>query len=258
MNEVLLHVYFSLLQFLRNPVAAFFSIVFPLGFYVLVGSLFKEAISAFTPNIIVFTAVFGSYSGLAIGTVQDREEGVLKRLRGTPLRPWRYLLAKAAATVVVIFVIALLLLVTGLLAFGLQLPRLLPLAAVTLLVGLVTLSLLALATTVVIPNVEATAGVTNAVAVPLLFASGTFLPIEMLPGWVVRVAAIFPVPPLGRALRATFDPGTLGLDLVWRELAVVAIWGIGELVLAARYFRWQPWPPKLNPAKSSGDEVPAR
>jgi ABC-2 type transport system permease protein len=245
MSEILLHTRYALLQYLRNPTALFFSVAFPLGFYLLFGSLFAAeggAIQGLTPNVVLFAAVSGSYVGLAIGTVEDRQEGVLKRLRGTPLQPWRYLVALALSAVLVALVVALLTVGLGMAVFDLQvIPRLLPAAVLTLLVGLAVLSLLSLATTAIIPNVQAATGVTNAITFPLLFASGLFLPLEMMPGWLTRIASVFPLLPLGRAMRAAFDPATSGLGMAWGDLAFVAAWGLAGLVVAARFFRWQPW-----------------
>lgn len=181
-----------------------------------------------------------SRSRWASTSVEDRETGLLKRLRGTPLRPWRYLVAQALVSVVLAAVAAVLIVTLGLVAFGLELePRLLPAAAMVLLLGTATLCLLGLATTAIIPGVEAASGVTNAVVFPLLFASGIFIPLEQMPGWLTRVAAFFPLLPLGRALRATFDPAA-GQALALTDLGLVALWGLAGLALAARFFRWQP------------------
>lgn len=241
MRDIAVHVRYGLVRLWRSPVALFFTLAFPLGFYLLFASLLpSEAIQGLTANILLFSVVTGSYTALAINTVEDREEGVLKRLRGTPLRPWRYLVAQSLVSVVLAFVAALLIMAIGFVAFGLELePRLLPGAALILLLGTATLCLLGLATTVIIPGVEAASGVTNAVVFPLLFASGIFIPLEQMPGWLTRVAAFFPLLPLGRALRAMFDP-TNAAPLAWTDLGLVTLWGLGGLVLAARFFRWQP------------------
>lgn len=241
MRAIAVHTRYGLVRLVRSPVALFFTLAFPLGFYLLFASLLPdEAIQGLTANILLFSVVTGSYTALAINTVEDREDGVLKRLRGTPLAPWRYLVSQTLVSVVLAAVAAVMLVVLGIAAFGLELePRLLPAAALIVLLGTATLCLLGLATTVIIPGVEAASGVTNAVVFPLLFASGIFFPLEQMPGWLTRVAALFPLLPLGRALRATFDPGS-GEVVAWTDLGLVALWALAGLLLAARFFRWQP------------------
>jgi ABC-2 type transport system permease protein len=243
-SDILLHARYGALQFIRTPIALFFSLVFPVGLYLLFGTLFGQepyAIQALTANLLIFGNVAGSFTGLAISMVEQREEGMLKRLRGTPLRPWRYLVAQALVYVALACVIGVVIMVVGVLVFDLQVVwRLLPAALLVLVAGTLSLCLLGLAISAVTPTVEAATAVTNAVTFPLLFASGLFLPLEILPSWLARVASVFPLLPLGRAMRGTFDDAAAWPGFAWTDLAIVAAWGLAGLLLAARFFRWTP------------------
>ena len=84
--------------FRRNPMAASFTLAFPMIFLVLFGALFDEidvapgvwveAAQFYAPGLAVFAAVSATYSNIGISTAMTRDEGILKRTRGTPLPPW--------------------------------------------------------------------------------------------------------------------------------------------------------------------------
>ncbi len=89
-------------MFWRTPIGAVFTIAFPLMFLVLFNLLFDGTIDVtgrtpltvaqfYTPSLAVFAAASATYTNLAVGTAIARDDGILKRFRGTPLPPWSYL-----------------------------------------------------------------------------------------------------------------------------------------------------------------------
>jgi ABC-2 type transport system permease protein len=88
----------------------------------------------------------------------------------------------------------------------------------------------------------------NATMLPLLFLSGIFIPLgNDAPQWITTVSNVFPVKPFADAMRAAYLGNiTLGgtsiraIPFEWNDLVVVAIWGIAGLVLAAKFFSWEP------------------
>jgi ABC-2 type transport system permease protein len=87
----------------------------------------------------------------------------------------------------------------------------------------------------------------NAAILPLLFLSGIFIPLgDDAPDWMTTVADIFPVKPFADAMRAGFlgnlttPAGGRALSFDWVDVAIVAAWGLVGLVLAARFFSWEP------------------
>jgi ABC-2 type transport system permease protein len=106
-----------------------------------------------------------------------------------------------------------------------------------LLVGSAAFSALAFAITPAIPNADAAPAIVNASIMPLLFLSGIFIPISnTTPNWIVWVARIFPV----RHFAVGIQAGFVGTAFNWTDVAVVAAWGIGGLLVATRYFSWEP------------------
>jgi len=92
----------------------------------------------------------------------------------------------------------------------------------------------------VIPNADAAPAVVNATILPLLFVSGVFIPIgSNAPRWVDVLGKAFPVRHLVEAYLGAYY-GKPFFDFSWSDVVVVALWGIGGLLFAARRFSWEP------------------
>ncbi|MGI9586090.1 MAG: ABC transporter permease, partial [Acidimicrobiia bacterium] len=96
--------------FFRNPTAAFFTLLFPLMIFVVFTLVFgNEEIEElgvtmaqyFAPAMAVFAAVSASYTNIAVTTAYQRDEGILKRVRGTPLPAVVYLGGKILSAVMI-------------------------------------------------------------------------------------------------------------------------------------------------------------
>lgn len=239
--------------FWRNPASAFFTFAFPLMFLFVFTTLLGndtitlprgvevKASTYYTASILAFAVITACYTNIAMSVTFLRDEGVLKRVRGTPLRPWSYLLGRIIHAVLVMVLLVVIVCVFGRIAYGIDLPTTsAPAFFVTLLVGAFAFCALGLAATVIVPNADAAPAVVNGTVLPLLFLSGVFIPIDDGPSWIRAFAAIFPVRPFLVAIVDSFLPRAG--DAGWRpgDLALVALWGIAGLVVASRWFRWEP------------------
>ncbi|MGZ8620482.1 MAG: ABC transporter permease, partial [Actinomycetota bacterium] len=140
----------------------------------------------------------------------------------------------------------------GRLVYDSPFPTGLPLIefVVTFLIGSLSFAALALAITVVIPNADAAPPIVNATILPLLFLSGIFIPLEdTAPQWMVVVGNIFPVKHFAEAMRAGFlgnviVPTPIGpvraFPFDWWDIVFIAAWGLFGLLVATRYFSWEP------------------
>jgi ABC-2 type transport system permease protein len=230
--------------FWRNPAAAFFTFVFPLLFMVIFNVLFgAEAAIFFTPAIIVFGVVTATYTNLAMTVTIARDEGVLKRIRGTPLPAWAYLAGKIGHAVGIAFLLVVIVAAFGALVYDVEFPwGALPALVVVLVVAVIAFSALGLAVSGLIPNADAAPAIVNGVLFPILFVSGVFFPIEG-DAFLGQVGDVFPVRHFVNAVFAAFDPRIahgMAHGWAWGDLAVVAIWGVVGAVVAVRFFRWDP------------------
>lgn len=242
--------------FWRTPIAAFFTIVFPLMLLVLFISIFgNEEIEHlgvtnaqfYVPGIGVFAAVSATYTNLAINTAIARDNGILKRIRGTPIPPWAYVTGKVISAVWLASLSLGLMMGVGIAFYGIDVfPRALPAALLTFVVGVACFSALGLLVAALSPSGEAAPAITNATLLPIAFISDVFLPLEEPPAWMRISGDVFPLKPFVVAFRDAFDPTLTGLQFHWKELGMMLAWGLASAVMATRFFRWEP--------KASGDE----
>lgn len=241
---------FDLRTVLRNPAALFFSIALPVILLVSFMAVYGEGTlegrnvttaGYLTPALAAMGVISLTTVNLSITLAVLRENGVLKRLRVTPLRPAAFMTSRILATVGVAGALVVALLAIGVAAYGLEVPLdTLPGLIVTLAVGAAAFSALGVALTALIPNDDAAAPIANAVTLPLFFVSGLFFPIDDAPGWMQTLAEVFPVHHFAEALIAALDAETAAPGIAVGHLAVVAAWGLAGFVLATRTFRWEP------------------
>jgi ABC-2 type transport system permease protein len=249
--------------FWRNPASAFFTFAFPLMFLVIFTSLLGggqvelpgfelDTSTYYVGAMATFGVISACFTNIAIQTAFTRDQGLLKRLRGTPLPAWAYMSARVVHAMAVGALLVVITLIFGLLVYDAPLPTGTPLLEfiVTFLVGSLAFAALALALTSVIPNADAAPPVVNAAILPLLFLSGIFIPLDKdAPAWISTVAKLFPVKHFADAMRASFLGNVTAETPVgivhpftfdWWDIAIVAAWGFVGLVIAARFFSWEP------------------
>jgi ABC-type multidrug transport system, permease component len=229
--------------FWRNPAAAFFTFVFPLLFMVVFNLLFGEGRGSrfYTPAIIVLAVITATFTNLAMSVTIARDDGILKRIRGTPLPGWAYLVGRMLHAVLVALLLVVIVAGFGATFYGVAVPwgQLAPLI-VTLVIGAAAFCALGLALTGFIPNADAAPAVVNAVILPLLFISNVFIPLSTAPAWLDTLSQIFPVRHFADAMLRVYDPATSASAFSAGDLGVLVIWGAVGLVVALRFFSWEP------------------
>jgi ABC-type multidrug transport system permease subunit len=234
--------------FFRNPMSAFFTIAFPLAFLVIVASILGDEK---TPDgvpvaqfLIAPFAVFGvaeaAFSVLAIDTAVLRENGMLLRLRGSPVSAATVLGARIAASVVASLAAVLLLAGVGVTAYGVEIVwRKAPAMVLTLLFGIACLAALGLALTSLTRTVLAAQTLSQGLLIPLAFISDVFIVGAKLP-WILDVTgSVLPLKHFARAMAETFHPGP-GYGFSAGHLAVLAAWTVVGAAVAVWRFGWSP------------------
>jgi ABC-2 type transport system permease protein len=235
------------LSFWRNPQSAVFTFIFPVVFVVIMGALFGgvskssyfnglSALQYYVPTIAALSVVGSCYGQLAVALATRRQNGMLKRVRATPLPAWAYFAGLLAHCVLVSVVDVALIVGVGRL-YGVPLPSHWLALVATLVLGAASFCALGVAVASVIANAEAAPAVAQLVLFPLLFLSGTYLPIHS--ALLNRITGWLPVRPFNEALTG---PLALHTSADWSHLAVLAAWGVLGAVVAIRRFRWNPRP----------------
>jgi ABC-2 type transport system permease protein len=257
--QMLRQLRFTNKAFWRNPASAFFTFAFPLMFLVIFTSLLGEGqvilngfeldtTTYYVGAMAAFGVISACFTNIAMSITFNRDAGILKRLRGTPIPAGAYLTARILHGMVVGIILVVITLLFGMLVYDSPLPTGTPLLEFTaaFLVGSLSFAALALALTAVIPNADASPPIVNATILPLLFLSGIFIPLnDDAPAWMTTIAEVFPVKHFADAMRAGFlgnlvSPVGRIFAFEWLDVAIMAAWGIGGLILASRFFSWEP------------------
>jgi ABC-2 type transport system permease protein len=225
--------------FWRNPSAAFFNFLLPLLLLVLIATAFAsepDELEILIPGVAGMGVLATTFTALAFNLTVLREEGVLKRIRGTPMPAGAYLAGFiGSATLNALLQVALVVAI-GNVAYGVDWPQdPLLLAAFTLL-GVVCFAALGVAFAHLIPNEDAAPAYTNAIFLPLIFISGVFYSADELPEALKTIAEALPLKHLIDGLSEAIVGG--GGD-VSTAATVVAAWAAGALFIAVRFFRWE-------------------
>jgi ABC-2 type transport system permease protein len=240
---------YELRLYWRSRELAFFTFLFPLIIFVLLGSVYgKDRIKAehnvkgsayLLAGILGYGVAATAFAGLAILIVLRREAGILKRLRATPLPAHTFLSAEIASTMVVYAVESAALILLARAMFGVSFPHEWLSVVLALLLGTFAFAALAFALTGVIRSGEGSSAVVNAIFLPMSFVSGSFWSTHAYPHVLRVIADILPLTYFIRLMRdVVLRNHTIWSN--WHSAAVVGAWGLAGLIVAIRTFRWEP------------------
>ncbi|MGI5503216.1 ABC transporter permease [Lentzea sp. CA-135723] len=241
----------ELREFFRQKENLIFTISLPALLMLLLGTVYvKEPAAAqmFAASMIGAGIISTSFVGLGMSVVADREDGTLKRLRGTPMPFSSYFLGKIVLVFVSSLFEAVLLLVVGILRFDVELPTSLDkwfTFGWVFVLGVISCSLIGVALSSIAKSTRNAAGVLNLPYIVLQFLSGVFIMQSALPDSLRTVGSIFPLKWVCQGFRSVFalndDYAVMEAAGSWelgRIALVLGAWTIVGLVLVSRTFRW--------------------
>lgn len=233
----------------RNRGRGVFTFVFPLMFLVVFASLdqgghvkqgaYRIAYDQFfVPGILAYGVITTTFVNMGMSTAILRDQGVLKRMQGTPLPRWAYIAARIGSTSVIVALMTALTLVLGDVLYdvpvrGATVPGLL----VSLLLGTAAFTTLGIGITRFIRTAESAPIVINLLIWPLTFISGIWFPVNGLPAVVKHIAAVFPIQPLADGLQHAFNPYSAAPGLDGADVRTLAIWTAVGVYLMLRFLR---------------------
>lgn len=230
---------------LRRREVVFFSVLLPVMFMLLFGSIFGRlkdengiaVINYQLPGYLVMAVMSVSFISLGIMTATERQYGILKRLGATPLPRTVLILGKIAAILLVVAAAVIVLMALGIVFYGVTIKSSpLDITAVVLL-GMLVFAVIGLMVGGMV-KAEAAPAILNAIYFPLLFAGGALLPLSQMPDWLQQVGMILPSYHFTNALIEVMVRGQSLTD-VWPNLAALLAWGAGAILVAARTFKWE-------------------
>ena len=258
--------------FWRTPIRAFFTIAFPMMFLLLFSVIFGtdtfeisgrgvfSVAQYYAPALAVFAAASATYTNIGVGTAISRDEGILKRFRGTPLPAWAYMVGLVGSGVWIALLATMAMMTVGVVAFGVNIEvAKMPAALLTFVTGSACFAALGVALAAASPTGDSAPAIANATILPLAFVSDVFIAIDNPPAWLTAVGDFFPLKHFVRAFQDAFHPLTASPAFRFEHLAVMAIWGVVGALLALKFFTWEPRQAssgrRRRRGRSSGREV---
>ena len=227
--------------FWRNPSAAFFNFLLPLIFLALFGAIVsgkRHELDVIVPGIAGMSVMSTTFTALAYNLTFLREQGVLKRMRGTPLPSGIYLGGLALNAVTNAAIQIAIVILAGRIFFGLGWPPNGLELAVFVALGVLCFAALGVALSHAIPNFESAPAVVNAIFVPVILISGVFFDVKHVPSFLRDIAQALPLDHLIVGLSGGLVAHHGGLSSHVSALLVLGVWTLVGAVLAVRGFSW--------------------
>ncbi|MDH6459978.1 ABC-2 type transport system permease protein [Micromonospora sp. A200] len=241
-------------QFLRSRESVVFTMGFPIIMILIFAAIFDGTVGGgvkytqyFITGMIATGLMTVSFQNLGIWIPIERDRGVLKRYRGTPMPKWVWFAGKVIMVVAIGVAETVLLLAVAVTLFDLDLPgtaaKWFTFGWVSVL-GVTACTLCGIAISSLARTARSGSAVVTPVALVLQFISGVFFVFTELPTWMQQVAALFPLKWMCQGLRAVFLPESFGAQEpggsfeLGRVALVLAAWCVVGLVLCLTTFRW--------------------
>ena len=248
LSLILWQVAYEQRAFWRNRTRAFFSFGMPIMLLLLFASLNSGGriqelgnipyVVFFLPGIMAYGIIITQFVNMAGGLAIQRDNGLLKRMRGTPLPGWAYVAGRVGSTALSSAIMAVAMLVIGRVFFDVHVrAEAIPAIMIGVLLGAATFAALGMAAASIIPNAEAAPVVANVLILPLSFISGIWYPMTDAPTWLQDIAKVFPIERLADALQTAFDPVNHSSAFAGHDLFILAIWLAVGVRLAMVFWR---------------------
>ena len=233
--------------FFREPVGAFFTLVFPLMMLFLFGTIYGNdpspyfngygsvdvSVPAYTAMIISTTGIMG----LSITMSTYREKGILRRLRVTPIRPQVILFAQIVVIFLMTLMGMLLLILAGKAVYNLRFDGNALHVALAFVLSSLSFYSLGFVLAAVMPNARTAQVVGMVIFYPMLFLSGAGMPLELLPDRVRKISKFLPLTHVVTLLRGLWIGNAWSQH--YTEVIVLSCLLVAGVLVSARTFRWE-------------------
>jgi ABC-2 type transport system permease protein len=242
--------------FWRVPIGAFFTLALPIIMLVLFVALFGNDIDDaretgditasqfYTPALAVFAVGSATYTNIAINLATRREDGILRRVRGTPVPSGVYLGGVILSAVWIALVSLSIMVTLGVVAYdvNLELAKV-PAMVLSFVFGSATFATLGMALAGAARSASAASALANATILPMAFISNIFIDLGSdPPRWLQIAADILPLKHFGSAFSEAMSPWSEPPAIAWDRLGVLMLWLLAGAVIARFTFTWDPLP----------------
>jgi ABC-2 type transport system permease protein len=251
MNLVLHTTRYGLLAFRRNRRARLLTLVFPVlllvifdgvfhGGHVEVNGVTVEYGAFFVPSVIVFTLTITTLAMLINSVVAQRELGILKRRRATPLPAWALVISQSLTVIAMALSAVALIVALAAIAFGTTPDAAgIPTLVLGVIFGSAAFCGLAYALSTFVDSADSAQPMIQLIMFPLFFISGVWVPTSQLPSWLNDVASVFPVEHVADLVHRSYV-GVVPVGPVLLDVGILLAWAAAGAAVASRRFQWYP------------------
>lgn len=244
----------ELKEFFRQRESVVFTLMLPVLLLVVFGAVLDfdlgngvSFIQYFMAGIIAAGILGASLQNMAISIATERSDGTLKSLAGTPMPKSAFFVGKVVQVLAVTLAIIVVLLLIGVVFYGIDLPSGADWLTFAWVAGLgaAACTLLGIALSSLAKNGRSASATVTPFALLLQFISGVFFQFSEIPTWMQTVAAFFPLKWMAQGLRSVFLPDVMaaaepaGSWELGRTALVLAAWCVAGLLLCVATFSWQ-------------------
>ena len=236
---------YELLMLVRTPRRMFFTAALPIMFLVTFSALYgndpvkdeggRGMLTLFIPGILSYGLIMATFTSVAAVITMLRDEGVLKRVRGTPVPYWAYMAGHVGCVALASVAMTVIVLAVGVI-FGVDVPwHAMPGIVTAVIVGGAAFTALGFGIVAFVKKADSGPMVVNLLILPLSFISGVWG--QPPTGTLLDIARIFPVERLAHALQHAYDPAVSGAAVSPKDLLVLAVWAAVGMRLGQRFMR---------------------
>ncbi len=190
----------------------------------------------FVPGIIGLTIMTTCVFNVQGTISRFRTNGIFRKLATTPMTPFEWLLSRILWHLFISFLTMAVIMGFGMLIFGMNMSVNLP-VVLMIVAGSAMFSALGMIVARFVKNEETASMAANAITFPMMFLSGTFFQLEMMPSYLQQVAAVLPLTYMSQGLRdAMVYDNQAG---AYFNLAVVAVIGVIFVIVAVLITKWE-------------------
>ncbi len=245
MRALARHVQAELLLFLRAKEEVFFTLLLPLFLVAFFGGLNRsgQVGNVSYPSFLLaggigIVVVGAAFENLGVSLARERDDGILKRLGGTPLRVWTLVAAKVLAAAIIILAQTALMIALSVLCFDADITGNLLWATMVLLVGVLAFAAMGFALAGLLPNTDAASAAAHLIVLPMQFLCDTLFPIEHMPRLLKTIAQALPLTYFVDALRGALITGQ-GFGSYAKDGLILLGCLVVSFAIAVRTFRWE-------------------
>jgi ABC-2 type transport system permease protein len=190
----------------------------------------------YMPGLIAAFMMTNGVIGLTNIATEFKRTGLTKRLSGTPLTKVEWIIGNVLSQTVLALILAAVMIVLGIIVYHISVTIDVYVLA-TLFAGAVLFSGIGMTLAGLVKDPEAASGLGNAIAFPMMFLSGTFFPIDIMPSALQSLAQVLPLTYFSEGLRDAMVVGNTSATLV--NLGITSALALAFIAIGAWATRWK-------------------